>query len=639
MLMMQLLIPLVKLFSQITTNVQNDQTNQATTSGSITALNTTQAAIQQQQQTDETKESSDVGALSSAQNTTQGLVNTLNTAQTATQSQVNNLSAAQTTTQAAVGNLSTAQTAAQGQINTVQNTLNGKLNTAGGQMTGEIQLNNRDATSETNLINGVSGTNAPLGLVDVAKTWFNSVVNRLKFWDGTQAQQVATASDVSNSITNATIQSAQVSGTVDSAQIANTLATTATVNGNQVAGAVSESQIADTLSSAAIVNGNQILGAVGEAQVADTLSIGAVVSGSQINGVVSSATTATTANNLAGSATVSGSQVVGAVASATTATLATTANNLASSGSISTSQVTGLMTLISNFINAGTQVRTNENLTNPTINLANSDPEFVALNSLNGTVTVNLPSSPNSGRVFSLKDSSGNASINNITIIPSSGTIDGQPSYVINSNYGGLNLVYNNNQWLITYASNPVSAGGNNPSGTIITFAGPVCPSGYLTTNGSSVLIASYPNLAAALLNSSGIYVWGSADLTHFNIPDLRGRFLRGIDNGAGIDASSGSRTALYLGGAMGDGVGTFEGQSTAVNGMHDTGHIHGNPFGVGYLGWNNGGGGPAGALSSAQVGGIPEAVANQIPAGAANLAGDAETRPVNAAANFCVKF
>ena len=62
--------------------------------------------------------------------------------------------------------------------------------------------------------------------------------------------------------------------------------------------------------------------------------------------------------------------------------------------------------------------------------------------------------------------------------------------------------------------------GSSVPVGTIVTWATSTPPTGWLECNGQST--SGYTELAALL---------GS------NVPDLRGEFVRGWDNGAGVDA------------------------------------------------------------------------------------------------------
>lgn len=52
------------------------------------------------------------------------------------------------------------------------------------------------------------------------------------------------------------------------------------------------------------------------------------------------------------------------------------------------------------------------------------------------TITLPAPSSKNAGKFFVIKDASGGASINNIVIVPSLGSIDAAGGLVIASNYG-----------------------------------------------------------------------------------------------------------------------------------------------------------------------------------------------------------
>lgn len=61
--------------------------------------------------------------------------------------------------------------------------------------------------------------------------------------------------------------------------------------------------------------------------------------------------------------------------------------------------------------------------------------------------TINLPSSPRIGQKHTIKDNAGLAATNNITIVPAAGNIDGATSYIISTNYGSVDLVYNGSQW------------------------------------------------------------------------------------------------------------------------------------------------------------------------------------------------
>lgn len=65
--------------------------------------------------------------------------------------------------------------------------------------------------------------------------------------------------------------------------------------------------------------------------------------------------------------------------------------------------------------------------------------------------TLTLPSSATIGTNFIIKDTSNNASTNNITVTASAGTtIEGSATKIINTNYGVLKLIYDGtNKWLI----------------------------------------------------------------------------------------------------------------------------------------------------------------------------------------------
>ena len=73
---------------------------------------------------------------------------------------------------------------------------------------------------------------------------------------------------------------------------------------------------------------------------------------------------------------------------------------------------------------------------------------------------------------------------------------------------------------------------GMVPSGTVLYFAGQTAPAGWLKANGAAVSRTAYAALFAAIGTTYGL---GDGRST-FNLPDLRGEFIRGWDDGRGVD-------------------------------------------------------------------------------------------------------
>ena len=74
---------------------------------------------------------------------------------------------------------------------------------------------------------------------------------------------------------------------------------------------------------------------------------------------------------------------------------------------------------------------------------------------------------------------------------------------------------------------------GMVPSGAVLYFAGRTAPAGWLKANGAAVSRTAYAALFAAIGTT-----YGAGDgRTTFNLPDLRGEFIRGWDDGRGVDA------------------------------------------------------------------------------------------------------
>jgi len=72
------------------------------------------------------------------------------------------------------------------------------------------------------------------------------------------------------------------------------------------------------------------------------------------------------------------------------------------------------------------------------------------------------------------------------------------------------------------------------PAGSVIHVAMDTAPNGYLKANGAAISRTTYDKLFTAIGTR-----FGSGDgSTTFNLPDLRGEFIRGWDDSKGVDAS-----------------------------------------------------------------------------------------------------
>lgn len=185
------------------------------------------------------------------------------------------------------------------------------------------------------------------------------------------------------------------------------------------------------------------------------------------------------------------------------------------------------------------------------------------------------------------------------------------------------------------------------PVGTVVVYAGDAnnVPEGWLLCDGASVGQADYPQLYAILGSA-----WGTSG-SSFNLPDLRGRFLRGVDDGAGVDPNASTRTASNTGGNTGDLVGTVQGDATArpnSNFTTNTTGNHSHDVSVNIVhSSTNGGGDGYGDLDHSSSGGYDWGHANQPPgtyssgnhSHSITGGGDAETRPVNASVYYIIKY
>lgn len=142
----------------------------------------------------------------------------------------------------------------------------------------------------------------------------------------------------------------------------------------------------------------------------------------------------------------------------------------------------------------------------------------------------------------------------------------------------------------------PITQPVNQPAGKIEYFAMSAAPAGWIKANGAAVGRSAY----TALFTAIGT-VYGVGDgATTFNLPDLRGEFARGYDDGRGIDS--------------GRAIGSF--QADALKS-----HTH--------------------TYTSPQFGGLFVNASSPTGGGDGQTAavGDVETRPRNVALLACIKY
>lgn len=106
-------------------------------------------------------------------------------------------------------------------------------------------------------------------------------------------------------------------------------------------------------------------------------------------------------------------------------------------------------------------------------------------------------------------------------------------------------------------ATDAVNAYNGVPPGCILPFGGTNVPNGFFLCDGTAVSRSAYSNLFFAIGTA-----WGAGDgFNTFNLPDMRGYFLRGVDStpSADRDPDYAGRTALKPGGNTGRNVGSVQ--------------------------------------------------------------------------------
>lgn len=159
------------------------------------------------------------------------------------------------------------------------------------------------------------------------------------------------------------------------------------------------------------------------------------------------------------------------------------------------------------------------------------------------------------------------------------------------------------------------------PTGTVLAWAGGSAPAGFLSCDGSAVSRSTYSDLFTAI----GVAHGYGDNSTTFNLPDYRGRFLRGTDGSAGLDPDKAGRVAMATGGNSGNNVGSVQADAFKAHG-HDIDRTSSDVWGTGLD-------------TTANVGANDATGANGDQIGATKNTGGSETRPVNAYVGFIIKI
>ena len=103
------------------------------------------------------------------------------------------------------------------------------------------------------------------------------------------------------------------------------------------------------------------------------------------------------------------------------------------------------------------------------------------------------------------------------------------------------------------------------PTGSVHVMATTTVPSGYLECDGSAVSRTTYADLFAIIGTT-----WGNGDgSTTFELPDLRGEFIRGWDNSKGTDSGRSFASS------QGDNNKQHNHTASATSSVSDSGHFH----------------------------------------------------------------
>ena len=157
------------------------------------------------------------------------------------------------------------------------------------------------------------------------------------------------------------------------------------------------------------------------------------------------------------------------------------------------------------------------------------------------------------------------------------------------------------------------------PVGSVYTFAGTAVPVGWLKCNGALLSRTTYASLFAVIGTT-----YGAGDgSTTFALPDLRGEFVRGADDGRGVDAGR------VFGSAQSDAVQAWTATMTLQRAQVNSTEIYSGAISVGATSGSTTGPGGAWSASVMTIGPGVNSTARTA----------AESRPRNVAMHYIIKY
>jgi microcystin-dependent protein len=220
-----------------------------------------------------------------------------------------------------------------------------------------------------------------------------------------------------------------------------------------------------------------------------------------------------------------------------------------------------------------------------------------------GIVTISLPSSLTgpisvAGTVTATKFSGDGSGLTGVTAVGSGVVLQNNGSPV--GAAATLNFSTGLTVSTVSAGIATISTISSEIVGSVISVAYSTAPTGYLKANGAAISRSTYSTLFTAIGTTFGV---GDGSTT-FNVPDLRGEFVRGWDDSRGVDS--------------GRGFGSFQADDFKSHTHTVAIAISRNPAIQNTAGGSTLGG--SGSITSSSVGGT-------------------ETRPRNIALLYCIKF